>query len=199
MANKFWIDSMVANKLGSRLIPLMEGLFEQGYTAVAAEPVIDIGALQEDPDWFKRQVEAGKILLEAFYESFDDVTSKAFTWSSAGITTAAADTFGEAIEGLPNEEAIHCLSDIFDELCIEQVEWIEGRPEYKAPGKLSPEAQKILGLPEDATRTEVLAAAEAANRVDLFEAFNASYVDGLARQHDCAYVLGMDGVTELPT
>lgn len=37
MAKKIWLDTMVANEYGARLIPHLEDFFEKGFTVVSAE------------------------------------------------------------------------------------------------------------------------------------------------------------------
>lgn len=197
MAKKVWIDTLVANKLGERLIPTLDKLLSEGYIGVMAEPAIDIKPFQENQGWVEDKLTEDQLVLEAFYDSFDELTRKAFTWSSYGITTEPAKTFEKAVMSLPDSDKIDAYRYLLEDYSIEREEWCDGRPAYQGPKKLSAEAQKILKLPEDATRTEVLKAAETIGQMELFEQFNMGYVEGIARQHDCAYVLSLNGATEL--
>lgn len=201
MANKkFWIDTLVANELGERLIPLLKDLFKQGYTAVIAETIVDIRGFHghQHRNWIVERILAHDLIIEAFYSDINDLTNKQFTWSFCSITTEASPYFIVAVMNLPNHEEILELSDIVSYYKISKEQWLSGRPAYKATDKLSPEVYKTFGLSESATRTDVLSVAKATDRMDLFEEFNAIYVEGLARQHDCCYVLSMNGVTKLP-
>lgn len=197
MAKKVWIDTLVANKLGEQLIPTLDKLLSEGYIGVMAEPAIDIGAFRENQGWLEDKLTEDQLVMEAFYDSFDEMMRKAFMWSSYGVTTEPAKTFEEATMTLPDSVELNTYRYLLEDYSIEREEWCDGRPAYQGPKKLSVEAQKILKLPEDATRTEVLKAAEAMGKMELFEQFNMGYVEGLARQHDCAYVLSLNGATEL--
>ena len=64
MAKKFWIDAMVANLLGERLIPMLEDLFENGFVGVAADNAIDVNAFLANPDWVKNQIEDGRLVID---------------------------------------------------------------------------------------------------------------------------------------
>ena len=190
MNKRFWVDTVVAKELGAELLPALERAFADGYVAVTADTAIDIAAFQQNPAWLAEKATDGWLIVEAFYDSFDQMTAKYFVWSSAdGKATEKADTFDEAIKSLPNAVDIAVLRDVLDTNMVKKADWIEGRSPWKAPGKLSPEAQAVLNLAEGANRSEVLMAAKLADRMDLFDDFNASYCEGLAKQHDCDYIL----------
>lgn len=197
MAKKVWIDTLVANKLGERLISILDQLFEEGYTGVMAETAIDIKSFRENQGWVEDKLAEDQLVMEAFYDSFDELTQKAFTWSSYGITTEPAKRFEVAVMSLPDSDELIDYRYLLEDYSIEREAWCDGRPAYQGPKKLSVEAQKILKLTEDATRTEVLKAAETMKKMELFEQFNMGYVEGLARQHDCDYILSMNGATKL--
>lgn len=199
MAKKIWLDTMVANEYGARLIPHLEDFFEKGFTVVSAETAVDIRGFHGNHFWLKQHIVQDHIIIEAFYPDFDSLTAKAFTWSSMnGLTTQASSSFVNAIRGVPAETEIAQLRDVIDKYCIEKEKWIVGRPPYQASGELSTEIQAFLNLPDGATRTDILAAAKKQNRMDLFDKFNLHYVEGLARQHGCQYVLTLNTVILLP-
>ena len=190
MNKRFWVDTVVAKELGAELIPALERIMADGYVAVVADTAIDIVAFQQNPAWVAEKATDGWLIVEAFYDSFDQMTAKYFVWSSAdGKTTEKADTFDEAIVSLPNADDIEILREVIDTIKVKKADWIEGRSPWKAPGKLSPEAQAVLNLAEGANRSNVLMAAKLADRMDLFNDFNAVYCEGLAKQHDCEYML----------
>lgn len=196
MAKKFFVDTIVANELGNHLIPLLKDLFGSGYVAVVSDAAVDIRDFQDAIGWTEEQIEEGRLIVEAFYDSLDCLTEKPFTWSSRNVTTPEAISFHEATKAMTFfQKRIELLADLIDRSCLERDEWIKVRPAFDV--KLSKKAMEVLGLSETATRTEVLKAAKIAKRMDLFCEFNFNYENAMARQHDCKYVLTEYGVRAL--
>lgn len=191
-AKRVYVDSIVANQL--TMADFIK-LTNEGYTLVTTNTVCDIKPFQDKVDAFREMVEAGVLVIERWLEP-NQMTKKNFYWSSCGIETMPNQTFANAISILPNKNQIMALVGIMQVYGLAKGEWPQG--EWSPPAPMDAEMAEILGLHIDATRTEVLSAAKAIGRKDLFDRFNLSYSRGIALQHKCKYLLNSDGsVTKL--
>lgn len=195
---RIWLDTVVLSEMHSAFDALENALaFLPNTQLVIANTMLDVKAFQENPTWVKEMLQKGELVIE-IWATPDEMTAKDFYWSSIGAETKAASSFEEAMKALPEAEAeaIKNLVALLDEYGIPKGEWKAGA--WSKPEPLSEEAQEALGLTEAATRTEVLNACQEADRMDLFNEYNAGYNRGLATQHMCSAILNIDGsITEL--
>lgn len=200
-SNNVLIDSTLAALRGGKLIGDLEDLFQRGYKAVATDvAMLDIQAFLDNPFWVIDQVKAGNIVIEAWYlkgdedeRCFDGITSKPFFWSSCQQMTEAGESFLEVVKGLPNGITIALMSGIVRVLSIPRNQWNIDRP-FIPVGKLPADLRERLGLSEDQdNRSAALEAAKKLGRMELFNEANKTYCYGMAKQHDCCYLLGCNG------
>lgn len=192
--NRVFLDTMILAEMESPLDKLTR-LTGKGYILVIPNTVVDVRCFQEKPNWLRMQLKRGTLLIQKFMEA-DDMVRKAFMWSSCGETTQPAECFEDAIENLPNWEGIMQVKELMDKYALSKEEWKPGQ--WAAPEPLSEEHKAILGVPDGATRTDILARCRATGHMDIFEQYNVGYNRGLATQHHCKYLLTITGdVTEL--
>lgn len=176
---KLWLDTTIATEL--RLEQLQELI--QHHQIAVANTAIDIAIFQQNQEWLEEQLENGTIVIE-MWNTPDEMTAKPFYWSSCGIETPASASFEEAVMNLPNGADILDLCELVDYYAIPKGEWKQG--EWAPPAHISAEHAQILGIdPLTATRTDILAAAKAKNRMDIYDAYNLGYNRGLCKQHLC--------------
>lgn len=193
MANeRLYLDTMVAAELGSSLVAVCDEHIANGCTVVIPNTVLDVRAFQENLEWFEGKLKDRKIVIQIFMTP-DQMTQKRFLWSSSGMETPASSSFEEAITDLPNKDKILEIKKLMDKYGYPRGEWPNGQGEWAKPEPLSAEAQEILNLPADATRTEVLAICRQKNRMDLFNSFNQGYCKGLYKQHQCTGMITVEG------
>lgn len=167
------------------------------YTLVVGHTAFDIPAFSDNPEAFEEMVRNHSIIIENFLP-IDAVTAKNFYWSSRDIETPACETFEAALEFLPNNEGIKAVAKIVTELGLGPDQWEKGPWLDFAP--VSEKIIAELGIdPNSATRTAVLAAARAANKLELFSEYDrTAQVPALTSQHLCIGFADVDGsVTKL--
>ena len=190
---RIWLDTVTLQQMQNPIETLQEILRSNEYRDckfVIANTILDVKAFQENLMFVQQSLLTGVLSIE-IWSMPDQMTEKPFFWSSAGVETPAAKSFEEAIKNLPNKEGIMRLKDLMEMYGIRKEDWPKGQ--WAPPAPLGEEAQKVLGLTEAATRTEVLKACKKANRMDLFDSYNVGYNRGLARQHTCDAILNTDG------
>ena len=188
---RIWLDTVVAAQLENAK-EAMDKLINEGYTLIVANTAVDIAVFQENPDWFEDHLANDEIIIE-IWNTPVEMVSKPFFWSSCQMESPAAATLEEALQELPNRDSIMQIVDLVMEYGIAKGDWPAGQ--WAPPEPITPAVAKVLGLTEAATRTEVLNAANAIGRRDLFDAYNVGYTKGVAMQHLCTEILNCDGST----
>ena len=184
---KLWLDTTIATQLRKEQL---DELFPYHQIAVA-NTAVDIEIFQQNLEWFEEQLENGTIVVE-MWNTLDEMTAKPFYWSSCGIETAASDSFEKAVMDLPNGADILDLADLIEYYGIPKGQWKQGP--WSPPAPLNNEHAAILGVnPQTATRTDILAAAKAKNRMDIYDEYNIGYNRGLTKQHLCDGIILSNG------
>lgn len=168
----------------------MDRLIQQGYTLVIPNTAVDVKAFQDNTEWLHKQLETGTIVIQLWMTP-DEMVSKAFTWSSCGETTQPSACLEDAIENLPNWEGILQVAALMERYGLSKEEWNPGQ--WSKPEPLGKEQQETLGVPDGATRTEILAACKFTGHMEMFDEYNAGYNRGLATQHHCTLIMNTDG------
>lgn len=188
---RVWLDTVVAAQLENAM-ETMDKLINEGYTLIVANTAVDITVFQENPEWFEDHLLNDNIIIE-IWDTPDQMVKKPFFWSSCQLTSEPAATLEEALKDLPNGNAIIAIANLVNKYGIAKGDWPAGQ--WAPPEPITPAVAKVLGLTEAATRTEVLNAAKAIDRLDLFSAYNVGYTKGIAMQHLCTEILNCDGST----
>lgn len=185
---RIWLDNLTSNNLCMKQIG---HLIAQGYTIIMANTAaVDSKLWQKNVDALEDYLQNGCIIIEDWNGS--TMCSKQFFWSSCSTTTEPAESMLEAVVGLPNAEAIMELARLVSIYAIPKGQWAMGP--WTPPAPISLTSVKTLGLHSTAvTRTDVLVAAMASNRMDLFDEYNRGYCHGLATQHCCVGIINSDG------
>lgn len=187
--NRVFLDTVtLANT--EDVIGHLNRLSTEGYTLVIPNTVLDVKVFQENPDWLKKHLADESIVIQMWLTP-DQMTAKAFYWSSCGMTTEPAACFEDAIENLPNWEGIMELCELMNQYGLSREQWNPGA--WAPPEPLNPEYQELLGVPDGATRTDVLAACKLTGHMEVFDEYNLGYNRGLATQHHCGLIMGTDG------
>lgn len=184
---RVWLDSLTSNNL---CIKQIGHLVAQGYTIVMANTVVDSKLFQDNADLLEDYLQNGCIVIEDW--NLSTMCSKQFFWSSSSMATEPAESLDEAIAGLPNANKIANLAYLVRIYGIPRGQWTQGP--WTPPAPINLTTVKTLGLHSTAvTRTDVLVAAMASNRMDLFDEYNRGYCHGLATQHCCVGIINSNG------
>ena len=191
---RIFLDSTVATHISKNQI---EDIIAAGNQIVVSNTAIDIKLFQENQHWFSKLVIDQNIIIE-MWNTFDEMTSKSFYWSSLQITSPACQSFEEVIRFLPNYHQILDLSYMINMYALQKGHWIEGKP--FEPIILTKVEENFLGIDSStATRTQMLLAAKRKNHMASYYKYNLEYCIRLARQHMCDAVLNDDGrITIIP-
>lgn len=186
---RVFLDTMALAEMVNPIAKLNR-LIKDGYTLVIPNTAVDVECFQRNAEWLRDQLKEGNIVIQ-MWMSPDEMVKKPFTWSSCQLTTQPAECFETAIESLPNWEGIMMVKELMEQYGLSKEEWEPGQ--WAAPEPLAKEQQEILGAPDCATRTDILAACQFTGHMEIFDEYNAGYNRGLATQHHCGYLLNIDG------
>ena len=185
------LDNIVSNNL---CIKQIGQLVAQGYTIIMTNTAVDSKLWQKHLSVLEDYLQNGCVIIEDW--NLSTMCSKQFFWSSCSITTEPGETLLEAIIGLPNAEAIMQLARLLSVYSIPKGLWTQGA--WTPPEPITIQAAKQLGLPSTTvTRTDVLTAALASKRMDLFDEYNRGYCRGLATQHNCMGIINSNGTVTI--
>lgn len=202
---KIFIDTTSAITL---TIDRLDNLVAAGCKLCFTNTVVDIATIRKNPDWFEQQLKSGTAFVECWSSeaglspaaALDEMTSKAFYWSSFDITTAPAMCFEAVYAKLPKKdrEAVDRIARLVIDYGLPKGSWPMGQ--WTKPTPISAEDAKALGVdPDTATRTEILAAARKTMQMDVYSRYNVGYCTGIARQHCCQGILNSNGtISVLP-
>ena len=191
MKERTWLDTTTLAQMENAK-EVLEKLIAEGNTLVIANTAVDVKLFQEDPDWLEDCLIRNQIVIE-IWATPDEMVSKPFFWSSCNQESPVANSLKDAVKDLPNADAIMQIAELVMDYGIAKGDWPAGQWAPAEP--ITPATAKVLGLSENATRTEVLSAARAKNRMDLFDSYNVGYNKGIAMQHLCHNILNSDGST----
>lgn len=186
---RIFLDTMVLAEMVNPIARLNR-LIKGGYTLVIPNTVVDVQCFQNNLEWLCDQLRDRKIVIQMWMTP-DEMTKKSFMWSSCQLTTKPAECFEDAIENLPNWEGILQVKELMLRYGLSKEEWNPGQ--WDAPKPLTDEQKEILGVPDSATRTDILAACKFTGHMEIFDEYNAGYNCGLATQHHCGYLMTIDG------
>ncbi len=186
---RIFMDTMVLAEMGNPIAKLNR-LIKGGYTLVIPNTAVDVACFQRNPEWLRDQLQNGSIVIQMWMTP-DEMVKKAFFWSSCQLSTQPADCFEDAIENLPNWDGIMMVKELMLRYGLSKEQWEPGQ--WAAPEPMNDEQKEILGVPDGATRTDILAACKFTGHMEIFDSYNAGYNRGLATQHHCGYLLNIDG------
>ena len=202
---KIFIDTTIMKGVS---IDMLNHLISVGFKLCFTNTVVDIGIIRDNPDWFESQLKAGTVFIECWSSepglspaaALDEMTAKAFYWSSFDITTAPAMCFEAVYAKLPkaDRESLDRIARLVIDYGLPKGSWPMGQ--WTKPTPISAEDAEALGVdPNTATRTEILSAATKTGAWEAYSRYNAGYCSGLARQHCCQGILNANGtITVLP-
>ena len=192
---RIWIDTTTMALMDEeRAQRVAQAAIDEGNFLVMANTACDVKLFQNQTDWFEEMLEQHKIIIE-IWATPDQMVSKPFYWSSAGVQTAAAASLEEAVCDLHNATSIIDVAKLVEYYGIPRGAWACGT--YAPPTPLNQLIADKLGVPVTATRTEVLAAAKANNLLTEYDEYNVAYNTALARQHYCDAILTTTGYQKI--
>ena len=179
---KLLMDSVAIAAKSAPVTEAMEATHNDIVLVATEASFMDCRFVRAELDLVEAMLKAGNMVIH-FWNNPDLMVQKPFTWSSFdGLTTEAAENFEAVCDQLPEDKSL--LMDQYN-LAMKYGQprgtWEAG--EFIKVQALTEEDTQLLGVPVDASRTQVLAACQEKG-VD-FTAYNERYLAGMISQHLC--------------